>query len=225
MSTDAKPLSLIHAKLNHDLRSHLNVILGYAGMVVDDLQDSGETGSILGDVQCIVQAGEDLLTLAHQVEYLIAVENGDQSQGDDEVAIEEAIEDVIADLAARFGEQTSRVEGSARIEHTDRQAFVRLLSCLFHRLTGLVKRPCEWQIRVSGAGDGDADGTAVVIGCQLSVPDVQLDLPGALQALAQPVVYMRDIKDFDGYYLSSILKRVGARLTANQGDLRIVFSD
>ena len=63
------------ASMSHELRTPLNAIIGYSEMLIEDAQDTGNTGAV-GDLEKIMISGRHLLSLINDVLDLSKIEAG-----------------------------------------------------------------------------------------------------------------------------------------------------
>lgn len=192
-------LWLVRAKLDHDLRSNLNIILGYCAMLTEELKAGRNGGEgAIDDLQCIHQAGQELLRLNRQVADLqdLTLNAWTGSRGRVEVA--EVIAEVYEDLQARFPDHRFELSGNATVDNADGKVMNRLFDSL---LTQLCKA-CSTNTTVALQIEQAHDDAGVRISCEVPEHnDVDVErLQRQLQRIATPVTEMENIRDFDAYY-------------------------
>jgi CheY-like chemotaxis protein len=123
------------ANMSHELRTPMNAILGYAEMLMEDAEDSGDSSSI-ADLQRIHQSGMHLLALINDVLDLAKVEAGKMEALAEDFIIDELIDEVTATAHPLLTKNNNTLSiersGDLGVAHQDkakiRQALLNLLS-------------------------------------------------------------------------------------------------
>jgi len=85
------------ASMSHELRTPLNAIIGYAEMVIEELNDlqTDNAPQLRGDLKKIHRSGQHLLTLINEVLDLSKVEAGKMDVSDDLFGVSALLEEVL----------------------------------------------------------------------------------------------------------------------------------
>lgn len=127
------------ASMSHELRTPLNAIIGYSEMLIEDAQDSGETGSV-GDLDKILSSGRHLLSLINDILDLSKIEAGKMEIYVERFPVAGLIEEVSATVAPLVQKNANRLvveiaPGIGEIE-TDK---TKLRQNLFNLLSNATK--------------------------------------------------------------------------------------
>lgn len=200
---------MIRAKMDHDLRSHLNVVLGYSAMLKEELPAFGAADAVK-DVDCIASAGYELLHLSSQVEDLTRLGSDAWQSRSAEVILEDVLAQVIDTLAERNLHCPIEVEGSAVLAAGDETLILRLFNGLLSLMCKMIPPQAAITLHLGESNPG------VVVTCSLTgLDDTEKSrLQNQIVRLTTPVQHMSDIKDFDGYYLTTLSHFANAKMLA-----------
>lgn len=193
---------MIRAKLDHDLRSNLNVVLGYSAMLKEEICD-GTDGDTTRDLDSIAAAGRELLHLNNQVEDLNQLYAGQWNTSTTKIALEDLIGQAQMALTERYPTHELKLTGEASLEGIDHTAIERIFDAL---VSGLCKYTPHGATISSQVNGSQAGTIRVDINCDPHVQEAgdKKRLNEHLQRLVEPVLQMSDIKDFEPYYLTTL---------------------
>ncbi|HUO27613.1 MAG TPA: ATP-binding protein [Bryobacteraceae bacterium] len=97
------------ANMSHELRTPLNAVIGYSEMLLEVLQDRGET-DLLPDLDRIQSAGRHLLGLINDVLDLSKIEAGKVDLFIERLAVRPIVEEVIATIRPLADQNGNRLE-------------------------------------------------------------------------------------------------------------------
>lgn len=194
----AQTLALIRSKMDHDLRSNLNVILGYCSMLTEELESPRNPEEVSADLACIAAAGQELLYLNGQVGDLIEIQQGKWKLMAGEVVVDHVLQDAIDSVTTRFPHHAFDLDGTAKISNADARSLERLLGFTLTHLGKAASTPAKYSLRVSQ----DQDGATIEIECDLREHSdgERRKLERSLASLGGAVPHLGNIQDFDGYY-------------------------
>lgn len=209
----ARTLTLIRSKLDHDLRSNLNVILGYCSMCTEDLASGEDPSQLSDDLGYIAAAGRELLHLNNQVSDLLEIQQGKWRIAPTELEVDYVLQDVIDEVTEAFPAHTFVLDGEARLERSDARTIGRLLCWL---LTQLCKST-SIAFTVEMIIEAGIDGAIIHVKCLIDELEEaeHRKLARMLAQLHEPVPVLNRIQDFDGYYRSVMCELADARIEAD----------
>ncbi|MDH5649369.1 MAG: ATP-binding protein [Gammaproteobacteria bacterium] len=155
-----KAKSDVLARTSHDLRTPLNVMIGYSELVRDELQD-GRTTEVIPDVEKIIYTSKQLLSLINDILDLAKIEEGKMEIVPEEFLLDTLIADIseAAEQLKNDNKFTIAVATPSLALYTDplrlRQIILNLLSNAFKfTCNGTVRlliehQPIEGQERIS----------------------------------------------------------------------------
>ncbi|MBN8605957.1 MAG: response regulator [Caulobacterales bacterium] len=127
------------ANMSHELRTPLNAIIGYAEMLQEDAQDSGDTATVQ-DLSRILGAAKHLLSLINEILDLSKIEAGRMDVSVTAFDPHELLEDLIATVrptAEQNGDViTLRESGAQALANTDS---MKLGQCVLNLLSNAAK--------------------------------------------------------------------------------------
>ena len=209
--------SLIQSKMDHDLRSNMNVILGYCSMLIDDLEADVPSPDVIGDIKCIASAGRELLRLNSLVNDLLEVQRGQWRQMPSKTSLADVTDDAITVLAERFPHDEFIACGDATVASGDRRSLTRLLEHIVARLCRATSSGVAFEITaIEGEGE-----PVLQIQCT-TAPDTEPEkkkLLQALEALTQKVETLNNIQEFESYYQKVFCNLTGALVEVETSDL------
>ena len=162
------------ANMSHELRTPLNAIIGYAELLIEEAEDSGDSATI-DDLKKIIDAGRHLLTLINDVLDLSKIEAERLSLHDECINVRQLLESVretVQPLASRNSNQflieqaANAAELQADVTRV-RQLLLNLLSNAFKftnqgtvsltvsRVAGSPGETLEFAVRDTGIGITD----------------------------------------------------------------------
>jgi ammonium transporter len=123
------------ANMSHELRTPMNAIIGYAEMLTEDAEDSGDE-EVVGDLQKIHAAGRHLLSMINDILDISKIEAGKMELFLETFAIEPMLDDVEATVASLVVNKNNSLKvergeglGSMHADVTKiRQAILNLVS-------------------------------------------------------------------------------------------------
>ncbi|MBI3417606.1 MAG: HAMP domain-containing histidine kinase, partial [Verrucomicrobia bacterium] len=123
------------ANMSHELRTPLNAIIGYSEMVVEELEDMGDT-ALTPDVQKIHSAAKHQLGLINDILDLSKVEAGKMTLHVEEFDVAKLVREVEATVQPLIAKNTNKLEvscaadlGTMRADQTKvRQVLFNLIS-------------------------------------------------------------------------------------------------
>lgn len=123
------------ANMSHELRTPMNAIIGYSEMLIEDMEDAGDTGSVK-DLEKIRAAGKHLLALINDVLDLSKIEAGKMTLHLEDFDVRKVVEEVESTVAPLIQKQQNQLVVDYRGEpgtlHADltkvRQTLFNLLS-------------------------------------------------------------------------------------------------
>lgn len=217
----ARILKLMGSRLDHDLRSGMNVILGYCSMLKEALSSNQVPPGFLEDLGHIEAAGEDLVQLNNRISDLLKVQDGAWKPTTTEFDLDQVVDAVIRRVSARFPRQHIELKGSAHLDQGDAAAIENLLLSIIDRLCR-TSVPSGISIEVSMSGH---DAT-VDMRCVMDTPEKR-KLVWTLEGMSETVSEMNSIQDFDNYYCSIMGELAGAETSIDVEHLacRVTFRD
>lgn len=221
----AQTLTVIRSKLDHDLRSNLNVILGYCSMLTEDLASVEDPVQLVDDLAYIAAAGQELLHLNNQVGDLLEIQQGKWKLAPTELVVDYVAQDAINEVTERFPSHTFVLDGTAGINNGDARTTGRLLSWLLTQLCKATSQPSTLELNVQPG----IEGAIVDVNCLIDGTDESevRKLHRTLESFLEPVPVLSRIQDFDGYYRSVMCELAGAAIDADPKLLfcRVSLSD
>jgi signal transduction histidine kinase/CheY-like chemotaxis protein len=153
------------ASMSHELRTPLNAIIGYSEMLQEEAQEQG-AGGMVPDLRRIQGAGRHLLELINAVLDLSKIEAGRLEVNREEVALGEALEQVVAVAqplskarSNRFDVVVAEPARRVRVDLTKlRQVLLNLLGNAFKFTSGGTVR-----LEVQAEADSGADWLVVTV--------------------------------------------------------------
>ncbi|MBD3648073.1 MAG: hypothetical protein HUJ31_11625, partial [Pseudomonadales bacterium] len=141
----------LRSRFDHDVRSRLNVILGYCAMLIDDLSMQDHSDEAVEDLRCIVAAGNDLLALNRKNSDLQRLIQGKLELDIREIYPTDVLADVIKSIRSNFPEHTVVLDADDNSFETDPGLFGKLMDTVLFRLCQELS--AESRIKVSGRRD------------------------------------------------------------------------
>lgn len=216
MSTE-QDQKMIRAKLDHDLRSNLNVVLGYSAMLKEEIgtEDGGDSAQ---DLDCIAAAGRELLHLNDQVEDLNHLYANEWRASTDKVAVGDLLAEVNVMLKERYPTHEITLTGAANAEGMDHIAIQKIFDGLVSGLCKYTPQGATIIAQVKATKDASID-IICDPGSQNAADEGRLH--AHLERLVAPVLQMSDIKDFEPYYLTTLCRH--ARIKIHKVPDRLAF--
>ena len=153
------------ANMSHELRTPLNAILGYADMLRDELRVERQD-ELVEDVQRIRDSGKHLLSIINDILDLAKIEAGSVEVYLEQVPIEVALADVVANLmpvaSARGNELVLEVHPEVGERRTDLR---RMTQCVMNLLSNACKFTADGRIVLRAhvaSGEYDNEHTLVI---------------------------------------------------------------
>ena len=221
----ARTLKLIRSRLDHDLRSNLNVILGYCSMLKEELSSRQVTPGMIEDLGFIEAAGKDLLQMNDRIGDLVALQEGEWKPANTGLDLDRIVDAIAHKLSARFPGLNIELNGSANLDHGDSAATTRLLFSIMDALCRATSVVPGLSIELSASGD---DATVDVRCIMDAAPEPeQRKLVRILEGLQETVSELTSIQDFDNYYCSTMRELTGAEVHTDVKHLacRVRFRD
>ncbi|MDQ7824125.1 MAG: response regulator [Candidatus Eremiobacteraeota bacterium] len=137
------------ASMSHELRTPMNAIIGYSEMLMEDAEDSGETGT-LADLRKIHAAGKHLLSLINDILDLSKIEAGKMELFIETFSIRDMISDVVTTIQplVEKNSNTLRQEIQEGID-TMQSDLTKVRQGLFNLLSNACKFTHEGQISLA----------------------------------------------------------------------------
>lgn len=207
MSTE-QDQKMIRAKLDHDLRSNLNVVLGYSAMLKEEI-GTEDVGESVQDLDCITAAGRELLHLNDQVDDLNHLYANEWRSSTDKVAVETLLAETRVILQERYPTHEITLTGAANTEGLDHIAIQKIFNGLVSGLCKYTPKGATIVAEVAAAKDASID-----IMCDPGSPHTTDEgrLHAHLERLVAPVLHMSDIKDFEPFYLTTVCRHAGIKI-------------
>jgi PAS domain S-box-containing protein len=101
--------SLFLANMSHELRTPLNAVIGYSGLVREDLEDMGHE-EVLPDLEKVDFAAEHLLSLINDILDISKIEAGHMEVEAQEIDLHALLEDVIGEVEPMMREHGNHFE-------------------------------------------------------------------------------------------------------------------
>lgn len=212
MLDDSSPVWMIRAKIDHDLRSSLNVILGYCSILEDETEPGRD--NITECLHYIRAAGEDLLRLNNQVEDLVKIERNQWQSNQVEVDLEFTLAQIVDTVQRLFQNHTINVTGSAQITG-DEFALSRLIESLLISICRATVDGCTISITVSE----EEKSTVISLRCEVETSAYGRDLASTLARMADHQNPSSNIRDFDAYYIGTLASAINATLASSPDEL------
>ena len=205
-----RTLILIRSKLDHDLRSNMNVILGYCSMLKEELASTQASSRAIEDLGLIEAAGRDLLELNDRIADLLAIQDDAWEPARSAFDLERVVDAVIQKLSTRFPHQDIECHGSAHLDHGDSFATGRLLFSIVDRLARATSVPANLSIQLSTS----SKGATINLRCTMdAAPESeQRKLKSIFEELSSPVSELNSIQEFDRYYCSIMRELAAAEI-------------
>lgn len=217
----------IQARFDHDLRSRLNVILGYCSMMIEDLADKDGADEMVEDLKCIATAGNDLLSLNGKTSDLLALIQGSRDTDPEEILPANIMADTVKNIRSRFPEHTFWLDADESTIWTDAEILSKLVSSLIFRLCQELSSGCK--IRITAAQKTDPGFYQIVIACTPSarIASDREKLQNLIGQLRERTQSDSGVPNLDLFYVDTLCEILGARVEANfdqdngQGSYRI----
>lgn len=206
----ARTLTLIRSKLDHDLRSNLNVILGYCSMLTEDLASGEDPAQLSDDLQYIASAGQELLHLNNQVGDLLEVQQGKWRVAPSEMTVDYVAQDAINEVSEGFPSYTFVLEGSARLDRGDARTTGRILCSLLTQLCKATSVPTTIELDVKPNGHSAIIDVRCLID-ESQEPEIR-KLQRTFAEWCDAIPILNRIQDFDGYYRTIMCELASARI-------------
>lgn len=206
----ARNLTLIRSKLDHDLRSNMNVILGYCSMLKEELASTQASPRSIEDLELIEAAGQDLLELNDRIADLLAIQDDAWELARTPVELDRITDSVVQRISTRFPHQNIEWRGNAHLDQGDSAATGRLLVSIVDRLCRATSVPSNLEIELSVSGKS----ATIDLRCMLdAAPESEKrKMRAILEELPQPVSELNRIQDFDRYYSSIMCELAAAEI-------------
>ncbi len=151
------------ASMSHELRTPLNAIIGYSEILHEEAEADGRE-SDLADIQRVLTAARQLLTLINDILDLSKIEAGRMDVSAGEFDVGALIKEAAATVAPAIekGKNTLKLEIADDIGHAVTDAF-RLNQCLLNLLSNAAKFTQGGVITVSAKREARADGDWLTI--------------------------------------------------------------
>ncbi len=152
--------SMFIASMSHELRTPLNSIIGFSGMILQDL--AGEVNQEQRDyLQRIEKSGIHLLSLVNDVIDISRIEAGKMEAAPSSFKLHELLNEVIDDIHVELERKGLALHPALPddiVMHTDR---LRLYQCLINLLSNAIKYSETGEVRVATRIDGPSIEIAV----------------------------------------------------------------
>lgn len=208
---------LIQSKMDHDLRSNMNVVLGYCAMLVDDLEAGEPSPDLVGDIKCIAAAGRELLRLNSLVNDLLEVQRGHWKQMPGNTSLADVTDDAIVVLSERFPATRFTATGDARLACADRRSLTRLLEHVAARLCRATAVDLAFEI--TAREDGNSNTLEI---CCTTPPDNESEakkLLNTLVTLSDKTEKLDNIQQFESFYQTVFCNLTGAQIDVEPASL------
>jgi signal transduction histidine kinase/DNA-binding response OmpR family regulator len=143
------------ANMSHELRTPLSAVIGYAEMIEEEMEESGEA-HLLGDVRKIQTNARHLLSLINDVLDLSKIEAERMTTYGEDFPVETLVGDVASTVETLVRQKNNtllvEVEAGAGIMHSDQ---VKLRQCLFNLVSNAAKFTEGGTITLRAAREGD----------------------------------------------------------------------
>jgi signal transduction histidine kinase len=158
----SKAKTVFLASMSHELRTPLNAIIGYAEMVIEELE--GSHGSSRTDVAKIVQAARHLLALINDILDYTKIEAGRMQVHRDQYAVRQVVDEAVAATAPLVAQNHSRlaVSVSDAIGSGTGDA-LKLRQILINLLGNAAKFTERGRLQLSVSAEGIGDERTLVI--------------------------------------------------------------
>lgn len=217
----------IRARFDHDLRSRLNVILGYCSMMIEELADKDSAEEMVEDLKCIATAGNDLLLLNGKTSDLLALVQGSRDADPEEILPANIMADTVKNIRPRFPDHTFWLDADDSTVWTDGEILSKLVGSLISRLCQELSGGSR--IRVTAAQKTDPGFYEIVIVCTPSarIASDREKLQNLVGQLRERTQSDSGVPNLDLFYVDTLCETLGARVEANfdqdngQGSYRI----
>lgn len=127
------------ANMSHELRTPLNAIIGYSEIVIEDLEDTGET-AVIPDIEKINKAAHHLLGLINEVLDLSKIEAGKMTLDVHEIDVASLLSDVSSTIEPLAAKKSNRLIVHAQKAPTKLYSdSVKIKQCLLNLLSNACK--------------------------------------------------------------------------------------
>lgn len=205
----------IRSRFDHDLRSRLNVILGYCSMMIEDLSDKDGTEEMIEDLKCIATAGNDLFSLNGKTSDLLSLIQGSWEARPEEILPANTLADTVKNLRSKFPEHTFWLEADDSTVWADANILSKLVSSLIFRLCQELSGGCK--IRITAEQKVASSFYQIAITCtpaaRMPADREKLDsLIGQVQARTKSD---SGVPNLDLFYADTLCEVLGARVEAD----------
>ena len=137
------------ANMSHELRTPLNAIIGYSEIVIEDLEDSGET-EIIPDIDKINKAAHHLLGLINEVLDLSKIEAGKMTLDVHEIDLASLLNEVSSTIEPLAAKKSNKLYVHASSAPTRLYSdSVKIKQCLLNLLSNACKFTEEGTVTLS----------------------------------------------------------------------------
>ena len=151
--------SLFLANMSHELRTPLSAIIGYAEMLVEEVEDGAEREEVVRDIRKVETNARHLLGLINDVLDLSKVESGKMEAFAETFGVEAMMRDVAATVGSLVAKKGNRlvleVAGELGTMHSD---VTRIRQVLLNLLSNAAKFTEHGVITLSAGRGPDLDG-------------------------------------------------------------------
>lgn len=217
----------IRSRFDHDLRSRLNVILGYCSMMIEDLSDKDGYDEMIEDLKCIATAGNDLISLNGKTSDLLSLIQGGWEARPEEILPANILADTVKNLRSKFPEHTFWLEADDTTVWADANILSKLVSSLIFRLCQELSDGCK--IRITAEQKVTSGFYQIVISCTpgARMPADREKLESLIRQVQARTKSDSAVPNLDLFYTDTLCEVLGGRVEADldqnnsQGSYRI----
>lgn len=211
----ASTQNALRSRFDHDVRSRLNVILGYCAMLIEDLSMQDDADEAVEDLRCIVSAGNDLLALNRKNSDLQRLVQGNLEVNVQETYPADVLADLLKTIRGKFPRHNIVLEADDHTVRTDTDLFTRLVDTMMFRIAQEVSP--ESRIKVTAYRDEQSGAYRVFFACSVAARMTadREKLQNVIYQILRRTKSDSRVPDLDLFYMDTLCGLLNAGLEAS----------
>lgn len=210
-SPDTAYTSNLRRKMDHDVRSIMNVVLGYCSFLTEQADADPALNEIAGDLHSIRMTSVELLRLNHQIDQLYTISRREWHADAGVINLAALLQEVIDDLRGRYSESSIVIYGDALVSTRDTMAARSLLESVLTNLAASLMKDVDIVATIRA---GSQPSVEFAPARELTSSESRR-VQTALEMLESETPDLDNIRKFESHYTTVMKHLTGASVTVD----------